>query len=335
MGATRAVVGSMLRMLEEGVTHLGVATDHVIESFRNDMWPGYKDGSGVDPALKSQFGLLEEALEAAGICVMAMVEVEADDALGAMARVAAADDRVEQVQICTPDKDLAQCVGGKVVQVDRRKGTVMDRAGVEEKYGVPPESIPDWLGLVGDSADGFPGLNGWGAKSAAAVLRTYGHIDAIPDDPTTWTVKVRGSGTLASTLADNRAHALLFRRIATLELDAEVPTSVDDLRVGRAPARAGRAGGVARCPRPGRAGHRPRRVPGRLTSPEVAPGRLTTADLRPDAAKRWPGAPSRAPRHRPAVSPRHPPERFRYLGGRSVVEDLHHRPVSRGSPEPR
>jgi 5'-3' exonuclease len=230
VGATRAVVGSMLRMLEEGVTHLGVATDHVIESFRNDLWPGYKDGSGVDPALKGQFGLLEEVLEAAGICVMAMVEVEADDALGAMARVAAADDRVEQVQICTPDKDLAQCVGGKVVQVDRRKGTVMDRAGVEEKYGVPPESIPDWLGLVGDSADGFPGLNGWGAKSAAAVLRTYGHIDAIPDDPTTWTVKVRGSGTLASTLADNRAHALLFRRIATLELDAEVPSSVDALR---------------------------------------------------------------------------------------------------------
>lgn len=229
VGATRATVGSVLRMLEEGATHVGVATDHVIESFRNDLWPGYKDGSGVDPALKQQFPLLEEVLAATGIAVMAMVEVEADDALGAMALAAAADERAEHVWICTPDKDLAQCVGGKVAQLDRRKGTVLDAAGVEEKYGVPPASIPDWLGLVGDTADGFPGLAGWGAKSAAAVLRRWGRIEDIPADPTAWDVKVRGGGTLAATLQEEMAHALLFKRLATLELDAPVP-AVDELR---------------------------------------------------------------------------------------------------------
>jgi 5'-3' exonuclease len=230
VAATRATVGSVLRMLEDGATHLAVATDHVIESFRNDLWAGYKDGSGVDPSLKQQFPLLEEVLEAAGVAVMAMVEHEADDALAAMARVAAGDDRVDHVWICTPDKDLAQCVGGKVAQLDRRKGTVLDPDGVREKYGVPPESIPDWLGLVGDSADGFPGLAGWGAKSAAAVLRRWGRIEDIPADPTAWDVKVRGGGTLAATLQEDMAHALLFKRLATLEADAPVPASVDELR---------------------------------------------------------------------------------------------------------
>ena len=230
VGAARATVGSVLRMLEDGATHVAVATDHVIESFRNDLWPGYKDGSGIDPDLYSQFGLLEDLLRAAGVCTLAMVEYEADDALAAMAAVAAADERVERVLICTPDKDLAQCVGGKVVQFDRRKGTISGVAEVQEKYGVPPESIPDWLGLVGDSADGFPGLPGWGAKSAAAVLRAFGSIPEIPDDPAAWHVKVRGAAGLAETLAARRDEAMLFRRIATLELDAPVPANVDDLR---------------------------------------------------------------------------------------------------------
>ncbi|HYI60194.1 MAG TPA: 5'-3' exonuclease H3TH domain-containing protein [Acidimicrobiales bacterium] len=230
VGATRATVGSVLRMLEEGATHVAVATDHVIESFRNDLWAGYKDGSGVDPSLLSQFTLLEEVLAAMGVTVTAMVEHEADDALAALAAVAAADERVEHVWICTPDKDLAQCVGGKVGQLDRRRGTALDPAGVEAKYGVPPQSIPDWLGLVGDSADGFPGLPGWGAKSAAAVLRAYGRIEDIPVDPTTWAVKVRAAGTLAATLREHMADALLFKRLATLERDAPVPGSVDALR---------------------------------------------------------------------------------------------------------
>ena len=230
VGATRATVGSVLRMLEEGVTHVGVATDHVIESFRNDLWATYKDGSEVDPTLKQQFPLLEEVLEAAGICTMAMVEHEADDALAAMALRAAEDDAVTRVVICTPDKDLAQCVGGKIVQMDRRKGVTIDTSGVEEKYGVPPASIPDWLGLVGDSADGFPGLPGWGAKSAAALLRRFGHIEDIPDDPAHWHVKVRSAAALSNTLNEQRTEALLFKRIATLELDAPVPDSTDALR---------------------------------------------------------------------------------------------------------
>jgi 5'-3' exonuclease len=245
VGAVRATVGSVLRMLEEGATHLAVATDHVIESFRNDMWPGYKDGSGIDPALLAQFGLLEEVLEAAGITTLVMVEHEADDGLGAMAKVAAADDRVERVWICTPDKDLAQCVGGKVVQMDRRKGTVIDAAGVMEKYGVAPESIPDWLALVGDSADGFPGLSGWGTKSAATVLRKFGHIEEIPADAPMWSLKVRSAGTLSATLRDNMAEALLFKRLATLELDAPVPDTVDALCWrGPRPELAGLAAGI-------------------------------------------------------------------------------------------
>src|SRR6478672_5519418 len=188
VGAVRGVVMSMVAMLDEGATHLGVATDHVIESFRNDLWEGYKTGEGVDPVLKSQFPLLEDALAAFGFTVWAMVEQEADDALAAAAHVAAGDPRVEQVVICTPDKDLGQCVGGKIVQLDRRNRRLLDAAGVREKFGVDPESIPDYLALVGDSADGFPGLPGWGAKSTATVLAHYGHLAAIPDDAKEWAV---------------------------------------------------------------------------------------------------------------------------------------------------
>jgi 5'-3' exonuclease len=228
VGGTRAVVQSVFGMLDDGATHLGVATDHVIESFRNDLWPTYKTGEGVDPLLKAQFPLLEDALRALGVTVWAMVDLEADDALATAAQVAAADPRVEQVLICTPDKDLGQCVGGKVVQLDRRRDILIDADGVREKFGVPPASIPDWLALVGDSADGFPGLPGWGAKTAAAVLRRYGHLEAIPDDPKTWDVAgVRGVDRLASTLATAREVADRFKVLATLRTDAEVGR-VDD-----------------------------------------------------------------------------------------------------------
>src|SRR4051812_32177519 len=175
-GATKGVLGSVLSLLERGATHVGVATDHVIESFRNDLWPGYKTSAGMPPELLAQFPLIEEALVAAGVTTWPMVEFEADDGLGAAAHVAAADPRVDRVFICTPDKDLGQCVGGKVVQWDRRKDVVYDAAGIKEKFGVEPESIPDYLALVGDSADGFPGLPGWGSKSAAAVLAEFGHL---------------------------------------------------------------------------------------------------------------------------------------------------------------
>ena len=241
VAATRGVVGSMLGLLEGGATHVGVATDHIIESFRNDLWPGYKTGAGVDPDLRSQFPILEEALELAGLTVWAMVEYEADDALGAAAVMAAQDPDVEQVIICTPDKDLGQCVteDARVVQMDRRKDLVLDRAGVIEKFGVPPESIPDYLALVGDSADGFPGLPGWGAKSAAAVLARYGHLEDIPAGADDWDIVVRGGGKLAATLRNQFEEALLFRRIATLETDAPVSPSVEDLRyVGPADPRA-------------------------------------------------------------------------------------------------
>jgi 5'-3' exonuclease len=230
VAATRGVVGTCLSILEGGATHVGVATDHVIESFRNDLWPTYKDGSGVDPELKAQFPLVEEALEAAGFLVWAMVDCEADDALGAAAHQLKDAEGVDRVVICTPDKDMGQCVtdDGKVVQLDRRKETYFDREGVIEKFGVPPESIPDWLALVGDTADGFPGVTGWGAKSAGAVLAHYGHIEAIPPMADDWDVGVRGAGRLAQSLRENLEDALLFRRIATLELDS-ITTSVDEL----------------------------------------------------------------------------------------------------------
>jgi 5'-3' exonuclease len=229
--AVRGVLGTVVRMLEEGTTHIGVATDHVIESFRNELWPGYKTGEGIDPALSDQFQPLEEALEALGVSVWPMVEHEADDALAAAAAMAASDARVARVRIWTPDKDLSQCVeGDRVVQVDRRSGAVRDEAAVVAKFGVPPASIPDWLALVGDSADGFPGLPGWGAKSAAAVLRRWGHLEDIPADPTTWDAGVRGAAKLNATLRDQFELALLFRRIATVETDAPVSATVDELR---------------------------------------------------------------------------------------------------------
>lgn len=228
VAAVRGVVYSVLTLLEEGATHVGVATDHVIPSFRNELWAGYKTGEGIDPELFGQFPLLEDALAALGVAVWPMIDFEADDALAAAAHVAARDPRVGRVIICTPDKDLAQCVvDDHVVQLDRRKRTTIGEAGVIEKFGVLPESIPDWLALVGDSADGFPGLAGWGAKSAAAVLRRYVHIEAIPEHAHQWDITVRGAVKLATTLAAQRELAELFRNLATLRIDPEVGV-VDD-----------------------------------------------------------------------------------------------------------
>ena len=216
--AAAGVVGSTLALVDDGATHVGVASDHVIESFRNDLWPGYKTSAGMDPEILEQIPVVERALESAGFTVWAMVEYEADDALGAAAEVAARDDRVEQVLIVTPDKDLGQCVRGeRVVQFDRRKREIIDERAVEEKFGVGPASIPDYLGLVGDSADGFPGLPGWGAKSASAVLGRYGHLEDIPDAAGQWDVEgLRGAAKLSATLQAQMAEALLFRRIATV-----------------------------------------------------------------------------------------------------------------------
>lgn len=231
VAAARGVVESVLRMLEDGATHIAVATDHTVESFRNDLWPDYKTGAGIEPELLGQFPLLEEGLEALGVVVWPMTEYEADDALAAGAAMAAADQRVEQVLICTPDKDLAQCVVDEhVVQFDRRKRQLIDRAGVIEKFGVPPESIPDYLALVGDTADGFPGLKGWGAKSSATVLAEYGHIEALPSNVETWAAKPRGAARLSETLEANRELAILFRRIATVVREAPVSSTVDELR---------------------------------------------------------------------------------------------------------
>ncbi len=231
VGALRGVVHSLLGMLEDGATHMAVATDHVVESFRNDMWPGYKDGSGIEPELLAQFHPLEDALRAVGIVVWPMVEYEADDGLAAGAAMALADTRVDKVIICTPDKDLAQCVvADRVVQLDRRKRLVIDRAGVVEKFGVEPESIPDYLALVGDSADGFPGLPGWGAKSAGVVLGRYGYLEEVPAAVEDWDVTVRGAARLAATLRDQMEDALLFRRLATLDVKAPVSASVYELK---------------------------------------------------------------------------------------------------------
>jgi 5'-3' exonuclease len=219
----------MLAMLEEGATHIGVATDHVVESFRNDMWPGYKTGAGVAPELLAQFPILEEALAALGVAVWPMKNYEADDALATAAAQAAS--YAERVLICTPDKDLAQCViDGHVVQFDRRARKLIDEAGVVAKFGVPPASIPDYLALVGDSADGFPGLPGWGAKAAAAVLARFGHIESIPDDPAAWGLPLRGALRLAATLAEGRDRAMLFKDLATLRRDAKIDASAEALR---------------------------------------------------------------------------------------------------------
>src|SRR2546430_15924946 len=229
-GAVAGVLHMIAKMIEDGATHIGVAPAHIIESFRNDLWPGYKTGAGIDPALLTQFPLLEDALRALGVTVWAMVELEADDALAAAARVAVDDPRVEQVVIATPDKDLAQCVSDpRVVQLDRRQQRVFDEAAVKEKFGVAPESIPDWLALGGDNADRFPGLPGRGAKSPAAALARYGHLEEIPVDPSTWDVPVRGAAKLSATLGDGHEEAMLFRDLATLRADAPVG-AVDDWR---------------------------------------------------------------------------------------------------------
>jgi 5'-3' exonuclease len=230
IGAVRGVLQSMRSLLRGGVTHIGVATDHVIESFRNKLWAGYKDGSGVDPLLLEQFPLLEEALTAFGIAVWPMVEFEADDALAAAAAAAAKDASVDRVLICTPDKDLAQCVRGKrIVQLDRRKQALRDEAEVVARFGVGPESIPDYLALVGDSADGYPGLKGFGAKSAAALLSRFGHLEAIPEDATLWPRMANAAG-LAKLLGSEREKAFLFRDLATLRTDVPLFTSVEELR---------------------------------------------------------------------------------------------------------
>lgn len=231
VAAVRGVLGSVLGMLEEGVTHLGVATDHVIESWRNELWAGYKTGAGVDPDLWSQAWPMEEALTALGVTVWAMVDDEADDALASAAVVADEDPAVDQVIICTPDKDLGQCVRDRrVVQFDRRKRLLVDEAGVVAKFGVGPASIPDYLALVGDSADGFPGLPGWGAKSAAAVLAKWKHIEDVPADVLEWGVDVRGAPKLALSLRSGADEVRLFKRLATLRIDRTLLGSVDELR---------------------------------------------------------------------------------------------------------
>ena len=232
IGAVRGVVGSLLGLLEEEVTHIGVATDHVVESFRNELWPDYKTSEGLDPDVLGQFEPLEDALEALGLVVWKTVRYEADDALASAAVRAAADERVEQVFVCTPDKDLAQMVdGSRIVQFDRRSGAVRDEDGVREKFGIGPRSIPDYLALMGDSADGFPGVKGWGAKSAATVLARYSHLEDIPDDASSWKdVRVRGASRLAGALAGAREEAALFRDLATLRTTLTVFGEVDELR---------------------------------------------------------------------------------------------------------
>jgi 5'-3' exonuclease len=231
VAAVRGVIASLLAMVNGGATHVAVATDHVIESFRNRLWAGYKTGEGIDPDLLAQFPLLEDAVAALGMPIWPMIEFEADDALAAGAAQASRDPRVERVVICTPDKDLAQCVRGtRIVQLNRRTRTIRDEAGVVARFGVLPESIPDYLALVGDDADGYPGLPGWGAKSAAAVLAKFRHLEEIPPDWRSWRVNASSPGRLAQTLAERREDALLFRHIATLRTDIELFESVDELR---------------------------------------------------------------------------------------------------------
>ena len=231
VGAIRGVIGSVIAMLEEDVTHLGVATDHVVQSFRNDLYSGYKTAEGVDPELITQFHPLEVALRALGVVVWPMVEFEADDALASAASRAAADDQVEQVFICTPDKDLSQCVQDRrVVQFDRRAGVLRDAEGVRAHFGVPPTSMTDYLALVGDSSDGYPGLPGWGAKFASTLLAQYGHIEAIPAAPAEWSVRVRGAARLARSLAEGQADVAVFRDLATLRTTAPVFESLDELK---------------------------------------------------------------------------------------------------------
>ena len=236
VAAVRGVLASLRSMHRYGATHVGVATDRVIESFRNALWPTYKDGTGIEPDLLAQFPLLEEAIEAAGIALWPMVEYEADDALAAAAVKAAEDPRVDCVYICTPDKDLAQCVRGtRIVQLNRRARTVFDEAGIVAKFGVSPPSIPDYLALVGDAADGYPGLPGWGAKSTATVLAAYGHLEDIPENPLDWRVPVANRAKLGDALRRDRDRAFLFRDLATLRTDIALFDDVDSLRWDGAP----------------------------------------------------------------------------------------------------
>jgi 5'-3' exonuclease len=231
VAAVRGVLASVLGMMKGGATHVAVATDHVIESFRNALWPGYKTSEGIEPNLLAQFPLLEDVLTAAGIVVWPMVEFEADDALAAAALSASRDQRVRQVIICTPDKDLAQCVRGtRVVQLNRRTRVTLDEAAVIQKYGVSPTSIPDYLALVGDAADGYPGLRGWGAKSSAAVCAKFIHLESIPPDWREWHVNVTNASALADTLSREREQALLFRKLATLRTDIPLFGDVDQLQ---------------------------------------------------------------------------------------------------------
>jgi len=230
IGAVRGVLGSVLSMIQEGATHVGVATDHVIESFRNDLYLGYKTSDGVDAALLSQFPILEEALQSMGVLVWPMIKFEADDALASAAAKAAQDDRARRIIICTPDKDLSQCVvGSRVVQLDRQRETLRDEMGVIAKFGIKPSSIPDYLAVVGDSADGYPGITGWGAKSAAAVFSRYPHLEDIPKEWHHWDPMVRRARPLAESLFPRWEDALLFRTLATLRVDVPVFTSIDDL----------------------------------------------------------------------------------------------------------
>src|SRR5437764_7804360 len=231
VAAVRGVLASVLGMIKGGATHIAVATDHAIESFRNGLWAGYKTSEGIEPDLLSQFPLLEDVLSAAGIVVWPMVEFEADDALAAAAVAAARDSRVERVIICTPDKDLGQCVRGtRIVQLNRRTRVTLDEAGVIQKFGIGPASIPDYLALVGDAADGYPGLKGWGAKSSSAVLAKFAHIESIPRDYAEWQVKVASGSALADILSRQRDLALLFRTLATLRMDIALFAGVDELR---------------------------------------------------------------------------------------------------------
>jgi 5'-3' exonuclease len=231
VAAVRGVLASVLGMIKGGASHIAVATDHIIESFRNELWPGYKTSEGVEPDLLAQFPLLEQVLVSAGVVVWPMVEFEADDALASGAAAAVRDPRVEQVIICSPDKDLAQCVeGSKIVQLNRRTNVTLDEAGVVNKFGVSPKSIPDYLALVGDAADGYPGLPRWGAKSSAAVLSKFGHLESIPADHRDWQVNVTGVSTLADTLVRERDRAMLFRNLATLRNHLTLFQDVDELR---------------------------------------------------------------------------------------------------------
>lgn len=231
IGAVRGVLASVLSMMEGGATHLGVATDHVVESFRNDLYPRYKTSEGVEPELLSQFPVLEEGLEAMGVVVWPEVYFEADDALASAAAKAAQEECVLKIFICTPDKDLSQSVvGTRVVQLDRMRNTIRDEAGVVERFGIKPESIPDYLAVVGDSADGYPGIAGWGAKAAAAVLSQYGHLENIPKSWQEWPASIRRARGLSETLFSAWDDALLFRTLATLRLDAPVFETIEDLR---------------------------------------------------------------------------------------------------------